>query len=65
MKENHEYLADRASISRDDEVQPYSYALLASHFGVAIPDLANGFNRKSLLQKRIIQLKTQNKIHMK
>lgn len=65
MKENHEYLADRASISKDDEVQPYSYALLASHFGVAIPDLANGFNRKSLLQKRIIQLKTQNKIHMK
>lgn len=65
MKENHEYLADRASITNDDEVQSYSYALLSSHFGVSIPDIANGFNRQSLLQKRIIQLKTQNIINMK
>lgn len=65
MKENHEYLADRACISDSNDVKPYSYALLSSHFGVSIPDLANGFNRPSMLQKRIIQLKTQNTFNMK
>lgn len=65
MKENHEYLADRASISNVNEAKLYSYALLSSHFGVSIPEIANGFNRPSLLQKRIIQLKSQNTINMK
>ena len=65
MKENHEYLADRASISNVSEAKTYSYALLSSHFGVSIPEIANGFNRPSLLQKRIIQLKSQNTINMK
>lgn len=65
MKENHEYLADRACISDSSEVKPYSYALLSSHFGVSLPDLANGFNKQSMLQKRIIQLKTQNTFNMK
>ena len=65
MKENHEYLADRVCINNPADVKKYSYALLSSHLGVPIPELANGFNRKSLLQKRIIQLKTQNTFNMK
>lgn len=65
MKENHEYLADRACIADSNDIKPYSYALLSSHFGVSLPDLANGFNRPSMLQKRIIQLKTHNTFNMK
>ncbi len=65
MKENHEYLADRACIEHQNDVKPYSYALLSAHLGVSIPNLANGFNRQSMLQKRIIQLKTQNTFNMK
>lgn len=65
IKENHEYLADRACIENEKDVQSYSYALLSAHFGTSIPNLANGFNRPSLLQKRIIQLKTQNTFNMK
>ncbi len=65
MKENHEYLADRACVNHTTDITLYSYALLSTHLGVSIPDLANGFNRQSLLQKRIIQLKTQNTFNMK
>lgn len=65
MKENHEYLADRACIEHENDIKPYSYALLSAHLGVSIPSLANGFNRPSMLQKRIIQLKTQNTFNMK
>jgi TonB family protein len=65
MKENHEYLADRACTSEEQNIKAYSYALLSSHLGVSIPDLANGFNRKSLLQKRIIQLTSKNTFSMK
>src|SRR5690606_23512360 len=65
MKENHEYLADRASISSDEEIKDYSIALLSAQVGIAIPGLGNGFNQPSLLHKRIIQLKTKNKITMK
>ncbi len=65
IKENHEYLADRASISSDGDVKEYSLALLSAHIGVSLPDLGNGFNQPSLLRKRIIQLKTKNKIAMK
>ena len=65
MKENHEYLADQVCVNDATDVTKYSYALLSSHLGVTIPELANGFNRKSLLQKRIIQLKTQNTFNMK
>ncbi|MFK7783801.1 MAG: TonB family protein [Crocinitomicaceae bacterium] len=65
MKENHEYLADHACTSKEQNIKAYSYALLSSHLGVSIPDLANGFNRKSLLQKRIIQLTTKNTFSMK
>ncbi len=65
IKENHEYLADSASISSDDDIKAYSLALLSAHIGVSLPDLGNGFNQPSLLRKRIIQLKTKNKIAMK
>ncbi len=65
MKENHEYLADQSCIANSNDIKSYSYALLSTHLGVSIPDLANGFNRKSLLQKRIIQLKSQNTFNMK
>ncbi|MDG1334010.1 MAG: M56 family metallopeptidase [Crocinitomicaceae bacterium] len=65
MKENHEYLADKVCVNDETDVKKYSYALFASYMGVSIPELANGFNKKSLLQKRIIQLKTQNTFNMK
>ena len=65
IKENHEYLADRASISSEEDIKAYSLALLSAHMGVSLPDLGNGFNQPSLLRKRIIQLKTKNKIAMK
>lgn len=65
MKENHEYLADQVCVNDDADIKKYSYALLATYMGVSIPELANGFNKKSLLQKRIIQLKTQNTFNMK
>lgn len=65
MKENHEYLADKASIKSNAEIESYSYALLSAQLGVNIPQLGNGFNEPSLLHKRIIQLKSQNKITMK
>ncbi len=65
MKENHEYLADKASIRAKEEIESYSYALLSAQLGVNIPQLGNGFNEPSLLHKRIIQLKSQNKITMK
>lgn len=65
MKENHEYLADKASIDNHDEIESYSYALLSAQLGINIPQMGNGFNEPSLLHKRIIQLKSQNKIKMK
>lgn len=65
MKENHEYLADRACVQNNKDFKSYSYALLSSHLGVSIPNLASGFNRQSMLKKRIIQLKTQNTFNMK
>lgn len=65
MKENHEYLADKASISCEEEIKAYCHALLSAQIGVSIPNLGNGFNQPSLLRKRIIQLKTKNKIVMK
>jgi len=65
MKENHEYLADQVCIVEKDDIKKYSYALLSSHLGVSIPELANGFNQESLLRKRIIQLKSHNTFNMK
>lgn len=65
MKENHEFMADRATIESESEIADYGKALLSAQLGVTIPHLGNGFNQPSLLRKRIIQLKTKNKISMK
>ncbi len=65
VKENHEYLADHATIESEEEVQAYGLALLSAHFGASVPALGNAFNRPSLLRKRITQLTSKNTFTMK
>lgn len=64
MKENHEFLADKEALN-ETNFSEYSHVLLSSCLGAKIPALSSGFNKKSMLRKRIIQLKSKNKFTMK
>jgi TonB family protein len=65
VKENHEFIADEYVLKQNISREEYGKAMLMATFNCAIPSLGNGFNKKSLLRKRIEHLKHKNQFNMK
>ncbi len=65
VKQNHEFIADEYVLTQDITLTEYGKAMLLASFNCAVPSLGNGFNKKSLLRKRIEHLKHKNQYNMK
>lgn len=65
VRENHEFMADRAVMNENTPFQEYANAILSVHFNSSFPHFGSGFNAPSLLRKRIQNMKHQNNSIMK
>ncbi len=65
VRENHEFLADRAVMLEDTSFDTYTNAILSVHFNSSFPHFGSGFNAPSLVRKRIQNMKHQNNSIMK
>ena len=65
IRENHEYLADQYVLKHQPSAAEYGQVLLEATFQLKSPKFVNAFNTKSLLLKRIENLKHKNQHHMK
>lgn len=65
MRENHEYIADHYVLSHNVDARSYAQVLFEATFDTPAPALAHSFEGKSLLRKRIENLKRKNQHHMK
>lgn len=65
MRENHEYIADQFVLANDLNAREYAYLLFHATFNAPAPPYVHTFENKSLLRKRIENLKFKNQHTMK
>jgi len=65
MRENHEYIADQFVLANDLNPREYAHVLFHATFNAPAPPYVHTFENKSLLRKRIENLKFKNQHHMK
>lgn len=65
MRENHEYIADQFVLANDLNAREYAHLLFHATFNAPAPPYVHTFENKSLLRKRIENLKFKNQHHMK
>ena len=65
VRENHEYIADQYVLSHQQSASEYGRVLLEATFNTYTPVFVSAFSMKSLLHKRIDNLKHKNQYHMK
>jgi TonB family protein len=65
MRENHEYIADQSVLATDVNPREYAHLLFCATFKAPTPPFVHTFENKSMLRKRIENLKFKNQHHMK
>lgn len=65
IRENHEFIADQYVLANKVDIRQYAHTLLHATFDLPSSSVVHAFESKSLLRKRIENLKHKNQHHMK